>query len=103
MDEVQKPAEGFRQRLFRRIARSDDRFLEHLLDAETGERRARGKNALFGIADQNRSERPESHLMRLEDMETRVQGEDEAVAPSSRAASPRPDARTRTTVRRRAR
>ena len=40
------------------------------------------KNALFGIANQNRSERPESHLMRLEHIETGVQGKDESFAPS---------------------
>ena len=65
MNEVQKrPSAG--HRLFRCIARRDDRLLEDLLDTETGERRARGENALFGITNQNRSERPESHLMRPE-------------------------------------
>lgn len=83
MDEVQEPAEGLSQRLFRCIARPDDRLLKHSLDAETGERRARGKNAFFGIAHQHWSERPEGHLVRLEDMDARVQGKNEAVAPSA--------------------
>ena len=82
MDEIQKPAQGFRQRLFRRIGGADDRSLEHSLHAETRKRRFRGKNALFGIAYQNRRERAKRHLMRLEDMEARLQGEDEAVSPS---------------------
>jgi hypothetical protein len=82
MDEVEKPAERFSQRLLGGIAGSDNRVLEHSLDAETGERCTRGKNTLFWIANQNRSERPQSHLMRLEYAETPVQGEDEAVAPS---------------------
>ena len=84
MDEVQKPAERVSQRLFRRIARSGDRFLEHVLDSEAGERGTCGKNSFIGIANQNRGERPESHSMRLEYLEARVQGEDEAVAPSPR-------------------
>ena len=33
------------------------------------------------VTNQKRSERPESHLMRFEDVEARRQGEDEAVTP----------------------
>ena len=35
-----------------------------LLEHARGPRVRRGKNALFGIADHNGSQRPESHLMR---------------------------------------
>src|ERR1700704_1466631 len=83
MDEVQKPAECLRQWPFRCISRFSHGFFKHSLYAETGERRARGKNALLWIANQDRSERPERHPVRLEHMEARVQCEDEAVAPSS--------------------
>src|SRR5687767_5402713 len=83
MNEVQQPTERRSDRLFRCIARLGDGLLEDLLDAEAGESRARGENALFGVTNQNRSERPESLLMRLEDIKARLQREDEAVTPSS--------------------
>ena len=68
MNEVQKPTERRGYRLFRCIARPDDGLLENLLNAETGECRARGENPFVGVTNQNRRERPERHLMRLEDI-----------------------------------
>jgi hypothetical protein len=60
---------------------TDDGLLEDLLNAEPRECRARGEDPLFGIAYQNWSERPEGQPVRLEYIETRLQGEDEAVTP----------------------
>jgi hypothetical protein len=54
MDEVQEPSQSFRQRLFRRIAGPDDRVLEHVLHAETGECGGRCRN-------RTHSEKPEGH------------------------------------------
>ena len=81
MNEIQQPTERRGDRLFRCIARPDDSLLENLLNAESRECRARGENPLFGVTNQNRRESPESHLMRSEDIEAGLQGEDEAVTP----------------------
>ena len=81
MNEVEQPPECGRERRFRCICRADDGLLEDVLDAVPRERRARGKHALLGIADQHRSERAQGDLMWLEDVEARLQRKEETVAP----------------------
>jgi hypothetical protein len=81
MNEVQQPAERPRQWLFRGITGLSDCLFEHALDAKTRERRARGKNALFRIANQDGRERAERHSVWLEHAAARLQSEHEAIAP----------------------
>ena len=82
MQQVEQASERCRYRLFRGIAGCDDGLLEDLLNANPGERGARRKNSFFRVTDQDRSERPERHSMRPEDLEAGGQGEDKSVAPS---------------------
>lgn len=82
MDQVQEPSEGASEWSFRRIGRSDNRFLEDSLYAYARKGGVRGENPLLGIRHQHWSERPEGYSVRFEHGKARPEGEHEAVAPA---------------------